>query len=52
MHYTNLNCQLIYTAQTTLGYNVGVLAHGLANNGMTDAERSALSQDSPEYEWR
>jgi hypothetical protein len=31
---------------------VGVLARGLANNGMTDAERSALSQDDPEYAWR
>ncbi|KAF2276858.1 uncharacterized protein EI97DRAFT_323914 [Westerdykella ornata] len=43
---------LIYTTQCTLGYNVGAAAHGLANNGMTDAERSALSPDSPEYQWR
>ena len=41
--------QLIYTAQTTLGYHVGIVAHGLANNGMTDAQRSALSHDDPEY---
>lgn len=44
--------QLIYTAQTILGHNVGIASHGLANNGMTDAQRSALSQDDPEYRWR
>ncbi|CAG5169333.1 uncharacterized protein ALTATR162_LOCUS7028 [Alternaria atra] len=40
---------LIYTAQCSLGYNLGVVAHGLANNGMTPDERSALPQDDPEY---
>ncbi|KAI1424340.1 hypothetical protein F5Y12DRAFT_462697 [Xylaria sp. FL1777] len=40
---------LFYTAQTALGYNVGNVAHGLANNGMTDAERLALSPNDPEY---
>jgi hypothetical protein len=44
--------QIIYSAQCTLGYNVGVLARGLANNGMSDAQRSALSPSDPEYEWR
>ncbi|KAF3039645.1 hypothetical protein E8E11_000093, partial [Didymella keratinophila] len=43
---------LIYTAQTILGYNVGVASRGLANNGMTDVQRSALSPDDPEYGWR
>ncbi|SPQ21357.1 7631b3e2-02ea-4778-971f-d3d7b935ac79 [Thermothielavioides terrestris] len=40
---------LLYSAQTTLGYEVGNLAHGLANNGMTDAQRAALSPDDPEF---
>jgi hypothetical protein len=31
---------------------VGAFARGLANNGMTDAQRSALSHDDPEYTWR
>ncbi|GAP93387.1 putative integral membrane protein PTH11 [Rosellinia necatrix] len=43
---------LFYTTQTILGYSVGSVAHGLANNGMTDAERAALSIDDPEYEMR
>ncbi|TDZ27899.1 hypothetical protein C8035_v008616 [Colletotrichum spinosum] len=44
--------QLFYTAQSTLAYEVGDVAHGLANNGMTRAERLALSTDSPEYQRR
>ncbi|KAI0446131.1 hypothetical protein F4803DRAFT_505714 [Xylaria telfairii] len=43
---------LFYTSQTVLGYNVGAIAHGLANNGMTDAERAALSPNDPEYQIR
>ncbi|KAI0508761.1 hypothetical protein F5B22DRAFT_382226 [Xylaria bambusicola] len=43
---------LFYTAQIALGYSVGNLAHGLANNGMTDAERMALSPDDPEFQMR
>ncbi|KAK4112829.1 hypothetical protein N656DRAFT_77915 [Canariomyces notabilis] len=43
---------LLYSTQSTLGYEVGNLARGLANNGMTDAQRAALSPDSPEYEMR
>ncbi|RLL97338.1 hypothetical protein CFD26_105727 [Aspergillus turcosus] len=43
---------LFYTAQTALAYNVGRVAHGLANNGMTDTQRAALSHDDPEYQWR
>ncbi|EWG49071.1 hypothetical protein FVEG_08689 [Fusarium verticillioides 7600] len=41
-----------YTIQTTLAYNVGILAHGLANNGITDAQRAALSPGDPEYDFR
>jgi hypothetical protein len=44
--------QIIYTAQCTLGHSVGAFARGLANNGMTDAQRSALSHDDPEYTMR
>ncbi|KAF4964559.1 hypothetical protein FSARC_7518 [Fusarium sarcochroum] len=43
---------VFYTIQTTLAYNIGILAHGLANNGMTDAERAALSPSSQEYDFR
>ncbi|KAB8074039.1 hypothetical protein BDV29DRAFT_127641 [Aspergillus leporis] len=43
---------LFYTAQTALAYSVGNVAHGLANNGMTDAQRAALSLDDPEYQFR
>lgn len=41
-----------YTIQTTLAYSIGNLAHGLANSGMTDAERAALSPNDPEYQFR
>jgi len=44
--------QLLYTLQNCLGYQIGALAHGLANNGMTDAQRAALLPDSPEYMMR
>jgi hypothetical protein len=35
-----------------LGYQIGNLAQGLANNGMTDAQRAALPQSDPEYGMR
>ncbi|KAB8075252.1 hypothetical protein BDV29DRAFT_172331 [Aspergillus leporis] len=41
-----------YTAQTALAYSIGNVANGLANNGMTDAQRAALSVDDPEYRAR
>ncbi|KAF7555274.1 hypothetical protein G7Z17_g2286 [Cylindrodendrum hubeiense] len=41
-----------YTIETVLGYNVGALWHGLANNGMTDDQRASLDPDSDEYTWR
>ncbi|KAK1472371.1 hypothetical protein CCUS01_05755 [Colletotrichum cuscutae] len=43
---------LFYTVQSTLAYSVGNIAHGLANNGMTDEERAALSTSDPEYQLR
>ncbi|KAI1179288.1 hypothetical protein F4777DRAFT_575318 [Nemania sp. FL0916] len=43
---------LLYTGQTVLGYSVGSVAHGLANNGMTDAQRLALTPDNPEFHMR
>ncbi|KAB5577894.1 hypothetical protein GE09DRAFT_1168671 [Coniochaeta sp. 2T2.1] len=43
---------VFYTIQTTLAYSIGSAAHGLANNGMTDAERAALSPNDPEYAFR
>ncbi|KAF2657114.1 hypothetical protein K491DRAFT_691312 [Lophiostoma macrostomum CBS 122681] len=43
---------LIYTTQCSLGYTLGTAAHGLANNGLTAAERSALAHDDPEYNMR
>lgn len=44
--------QIFYTAQTALAYSVGNVAHGLANNGLSDAQRATLSHDSPEYQLR
>ncbi|EMR63676.1 hypothetical protein UCREL1_9373 [Eutypa lata UCREL1] len=41
---------LFYSTQTALAHSVGSVAHGLANNGITDAERAALSPDDPEYQ--
>ncbi|KUJ24546.1 uncharacterized protein LY89DRAFT_634695 [Mollisia scopiformis] len=43
---------LIYTAQSTLAYTAVNHGQGLANNGMTDAERAELSPDSTEYHLR
>ncbi|KAH8693698.1 hypothetical protein BGW36DRAFT_301477 [Talaromyces proteolyticus] len=43
---------IFYTAQTALAYSVGNVAHGLANNSMTAAQRAALSPENPEYNSR
>ncbi|KAK4124673.1 hypothetical protein N657DRAFT_572064 [Parathielavia appendiculata] len=43
---------ICHAAETGLAYSVGHAAHGLANNGMTDAQRAALRPDSPEYQTR
>ncbi|KFY93173.1 hypothetical protein V500_03873 [Pseudogymnoascus sp. VKM F-4518 (FW-2643)] len=40
---------LLYTTQSTLAYFAVSHGQGLANNGMTDAERAALSVGSGEY---
>ncbi|KAM4060959.1 hypothetical protein HRG_012924 [Hirsutella rhossiliensis] len=42
----------LYVAETILAFCVGHVAHGLANNGMTDEQRVALSPDDPEYQLR
>ncbi|KAK3385717.1 hypothetical protein B0H63DRAFT_494579 [Podospora didyma] len=41
-----------YAIETCLAYSVGQVAHGFANNGMTDEQRAALSPDDPEYSFR
>ncbi|KAK4214981.1 hypothetical protein QBC37DRAFT_472301 [Rhypophila decipiens] len=43
---------IFYTIQTILGYEIGNLAHGLANNGMTQEQRVSLSPTDPEYQMR
>ncbi|KAJ5212602.1 uncharacterized protein N7498_004248 [Penicillium cinerascens] len=40
---------IFYTTQTALAYSVGNVAHGLANNSMTSAQRASLSPSDPEY---
>ncbi|KAJ5574054.1 uncharacterized protein N7459_008481 [Penicillium hispanicum] len=47
-----VDAKIFYTAQTALAYTVTSVAFGLANSGMTDAERAALSIDDPEYHYR
>lgn len=44
--------KVLYSTQSTLGYQIGNLAQGMANNGMTDAQRAALSPSDPEYTMR
>lgn len=46
------NSQLLYTTQSTLAYFAVNYGHSYANNGMTPAERAALSTDSEEYHLR
>ncbi|KAK4206140.1 hypothetical protein QBC37DRAFT_145338 [Rhypophila decipiens] len=41
-----------YGIETVLAYCVGAVARGLANNGMTDEQRAALSPSDPEYAMR
>ncbi|KAK1994328.1 hypothetical protein LX36DRAFT_584508 [Colletotrichum falcatum] len=40
---------LFYTVQSALAHSVGSIARGLANNGISDQERLALSPQDPEY---
>ncbi|KPM36929.1 hypothetical protein AK830_g9632 [Neonectria ditissima] len=44
--------QMFYTVQANLAYSIGNVAQGLANNGMTDDQRLALSPSDREYELR
>ena len=50
--YLMLLAAVVYTAETVLAYTVGAYWHGLANNGMTDAERLALDPGSDEFRIR
>ncbi|CAK7202052.1 hypothetical protein SEUCBS139899_004771 [Sporothrix eucalyptigena] len=50
--YLMLLAAVVYAAETALAYTVGAYWQGLANNGMTDAERAALSPTSEEYRLR
>ncbi|KAJ5385004.1 hypothetical protein N7517_002915 [Penicillium concentricum] len=43
---------ILYTAQASLAHSVGNVSNGLANNGMTPAQREALSPDDPMYHAR
>ncbi|KAH6893476.1 hypothetical protein B0T10DRAFT_527843 [Thelonectria olida] len=43
---------IAYSVETGLAYSVGNIAHGLANNSMTPAERAALDPNSEEYSLR
>ncbi|KAK4664213.1 uncharacterized protein QC763_0083640 [Podospora pseudopauciseta] len=43
---------LLYTLQACLGYQIGNLAQGLANNGMTDEQRMSLLPSDPEWDRR
>ncbi|KAB5545543.1 hypothetical protein GE09DRAFT_1243211 [Coniochaeta sp. 2T2.1] len=43
---------LLYTAETAIAHYVGAWWLGLANSGMTDAERAAVSPQSREYHLR
>ncbi|KIH92525.1 hypothetical protein SPBR_02568 [Sporothrix brasiliensis 5110] len=50
--YLMLVAAVVYAAETVLAYSVGAYWHGMANSGMTDAERAALSPDTEEYRMR
>lgn len=41
-----------YASQCSLGYSIGNVAKGFANNGMTPEQRAALEPSSPEYQFR
>ncbi|KAJ5834591.1 hypothetical protein N7447_000617 [Penicillium robsamsonii] len=43
---------VLYTAQASLAHSVGNVSNGLANNGMTTAQREALLPDNPTYRAR
>ncbi|KAJ3494078.1 hypothetical protein NLG97_g4311 [Lecanicillium saksenae] len=43
---------VFYAGETALAFSVGNAAKGLANGGMTDVERAALSPNNPEHQLR
>ncbi|KAF9874455.1 hypothetical protein CkaCkLH20_08018 [Colletotrichum karsti] len=43
---------IFYVIETALAHSVGAIAKGMANNGMTDEQRAALSPESEEYRLR
>ncbi|KAK5662337.1 hypothetical protein OQA88_8244 [Cercophora sp. LCS_1] len=50
--YLALLAVVLYSVQSTLGYQIGNLARGLANNGMTDLQRQNLLPSNPEFDMR
>ncbi|KAK4937760.1 hypothetical protein LTR10_021705 [Elasticomyces elasticus] len=50
--YLMLFATVVYGLESGTAYAVGAWWHGLANNGMTDAERRMLDPNSQEYEFR
>lgn len=46
---TNTVSQIFHGVETALAWLVTHHVHGLANNGLTDAQRISLSPSSPEY---
>ncbi|KAI2465469.1 hypothetical protein F4781DRAFT_409401 [Annulohypoxylon bovei var. microspora] len=43
---------IFYAAETAASYSVGAVAHGLANNGLSDDERLSMPPESTEYHLR
>ncbi|KEY69046.1 hypothetical protein S7711_03344 [Stachybotrys chartarum IBT 7711] len=50
--YLVVLAMIFYSVETALAYSVGNVAHGLANNSMTDEQREALGPDDSEYQTR
>jgi hypothetical protein len=48
----HLIVQVVYSLETAAAYSVGAIWHGVANNGMTDAERASLDPSNEEYSLR
>ncbi|KAI9879363.1 MAG: hypothetical protein M1830_008751 [Pleopsidium flavum] len=50
--YFMLVAAVVYSLETAAAYSVGAKFHGLANNSMTDEERTTLVPNSPEWNMR
>jgi hypothetical protein len=50
--YLMVVAAVTYSIETYLAYSVGAFWKGLANNGMTDAQRRLLDPNSEEYRLR